>query len=160
MFMCRWPNGDLSFISSRNKKEAIVMLDEWGDAELAELRQVQDLMLDFHLTDDGELEFQEFGEGCLEDIWDRAYPVLSAAKRNAATNGAGEVTARGRDSIRNAVQTEKQRLVGKRTGKAANTELGKLVQARLGAPAALVNRYVKQAAVDVLKKTLTSGRKQ
>ena len=76
MFMCRWPNGDLSFVSSRNKEEAIVMLDEWGDAELAELRQVQDLMLDFSLTDEGELAFQEFGEGCLEDIWDRAYPIL------------------------------------------------------------------------------------
>ena len=136
------------------------MLDEWGDAEVAELRQVQDLMLDFSLTDEGELVFQEFGEACLEDIWDQAYPVLSEAKRNAATNGAGEVTARGRDSIRNAVQTEKQRLVGKKTGKAANTELGKLVQARLGAPAILVNRYVKQAAVEVLKKTPTSGRKQ
>jgi hypothetical protein len=37
------------------------MLDEWGDAELAELRHVQDLMLDFSLTDDGELAFQGFG---------------------------------------------------------------------------------------------------
>ncbi len=136
------------------------MLDEWGDAEVAELRQVQDLMLDFSLTDDGELVFQEFGEGCLEDIWDRAYPVLSEAKRNAPANGAGEITSRGKDAIRNAVQTEKQRLVGKKTGKAADTELGKSVQARLGAPAVLVNRYVKQAAAEVLKKTPTSGRKQ
>ena len=117
-------------------------------------------MLDFSLTDDGELVFQEFGEGCLEDIWDRAYPVLSEAKRNALANGAGEITARGKDTLRNAVQTEKQRLVGKKTGKAADTELGKSVQSRLGAPAVLVNRYVKQAAADVLKKTPTSGRKQ
>jgi hypothetical protein len=160
MFMCRWPNGDLSFVSSQNKEEAIVMLDEWGGAEVAELRQVQDVMLDFSLTDEGELVFQEFGEGCLEDIWDRAYPVLSEAKRNAPTNRAGEITARGKDAIRNAVEAEKQRLVGKKTGKAADTELGKSVQARLGAPAVLVNRYVKQAAAEVLKKTPTSGRKQ
>ena len=136
------------------------MLDEWGDAELAELRQVQDLMLDFRLTDDGELEFQEFGEGCLEDIWDRAYPVLSEAKRNSPANRAGEITARGKDTIRKAVQSEKQRLVGKKTSKAADTELGKSVQAQLGASAVLVNRYVKQAAAEVLKKTPTSGRKQ
>jgi hypothetical protein len=66
MFMCRWPNVDLSFVSSRNKEEAIVMLDEWGDAEVTELRQVQDLMLDFSLTDDGELVFQEFAKGVLK----------------------------------------------------------------------------------------------
>ena len=40
-------------------------------------------MLDFGLTDDGELVFQEFAERYLEDPWDRAYPVLSQAKRTA-----------------------------------------------------------------------------
>ena len=69
------------------------MLDEWGDAELAELRQVQDLMMAFSLTDEGELAFQDFGEGCIEDIWDRAYPILSETKRNAPANSAGEITA-------------------------------------------------------------------
>ena len=30
MFMCRWMNGDVSFVSARTKDDAIVILDE-GD---------------------------------------------------------------------------------------------------------------------------------
>jgi hypothetical protein len=78
--MCRWPNADLSFVSARNKEDAIVMLDEFGNAEQAELRQIQDFMVDFGLTDDGELELKAFGECVLDDIWERAYPVLSQAR--------------------------------------------------------------------------------
>ncbi len=77
--MCRWPNGDLSFVSARNKEDAIVMLDEWDNADLAELKAIRNFMVDFRLTDRGELELQEFGEGVLDDILERAYPVLSQA---------------------------------------------------------------------------------
>src|SRR5712671_4463740 len=79
IFMCRWPNGDLSFVSARNKEDAVVMLDEWDNAELAELRQIRNFMVDFRLTDRGEMELQAFGEDVLNDIWERAYPVLSQA---------------------------------------------------------------------------------
>ena len=37
MFMCRWMNGDVSFVSARTKEDAIVKLDEWDDAEGAEI---------------------------------------------------------------------------------------------------------------------------
>jgi hypothetical protein len=62
--------------------------------------------------------------------------------------------------IRKAVKVEKNRLTGKKKPKLADTELGKSVQSQMGAPAALVNRYIKQIATEVLKKSPTSGRKQ
>jgi len=158
--MCRWPNGDLSFVCARNKEDAIIMLDEWDNAELAELRQIQNFMVDFRLTDDGELELQAFGERSLDDIWDRAYPLLSQTRLDALSNSAGDLTFSGKEMIRKAVQAEKQRLTGKKKRKLADTELGKSVQNQMGAPAALVNRYVKQVATEVLKKSPTSGRKQ
>jgi hypothetical protein len=157
--MCRWPNGDLSFVSATNKEDAIVMLDEWDNAELAELGQIQNFMVDFGLTDDGELELQAFGERALEDIWERAYPVLSQTRLEAARDGADEPTPSGKEKIREAVRAERQRLDGKRKRKLANTELGKSLQNQLGAPAILVNRYVKQAATEMLKKTPTIRRK-
>ena len=40
VFMCRWPNGDLSFVAARSKEDATVMLDEWDNAKVAELRQI------------------------------------------------------------------------------------------------------------------------
>jgi hypothetical protein len=30
MFMCRWMNGDVSFVSARTKEDVIGMLGEWG----------------------------------------------------------------------------------------------------------------------------------
>jgi len=33
VFMCRWPNGDFSFVSARNKSKAIEALDEIDNAE-------------------------------------------------------------------------------------------------------------------------------
>jgi endonuclease/exonuclease/phosphatase family metal-dependent hydrolase len=160
MFMCRWPNGDLSFVFARNREDAIIMLDEWDNAELAELRQIQSFMVDFNLTDEGELELQAFGERSQDDIWDRAYPVIDQARRNAPRNSAGELTEPGKEMMREAVQAEKQRLTAKKKLRVADTELGRLAQSQMGAPAALVNRQVKQAAIEVLKKSPTSGPKQ
>jgi hypothetical protein len=157
--MCRWPNGDVSFVSARSKEDAIIMLDEWDNAELAELRQIRDFMVDFRLTDDGELDFHAFGERVWNDIWERAYPALAQTKIDAPTDSRGELTQAGQESIRKAVRAERQRLQGKRKGKLADTELGKSIQSRLGAPAVLVNRYVKQAASEMLKKSPTIGRK-
>jgi hypothetical protein len=157
--MCRWPNGDLSFVSARNKEDAIVLLDEWDNAEVAELRQIQDFMVDFRLTDDGDLEFHAFGERLLDDIWERAYPVLDPARLTAPTDSAGELTRAGQKTIREAVRAERQRLHGKKKRKLADTELGKSIQGQMDAPAVLVNRYVKQAASEMLKKSPTVGRK-
>ena len=130
------------------------MLDEWDDADLAELMQIRNFMVDFRLTDRGELELQEFGEGVLDEIWERAYPVLSRAKLDAELKPSGE------EMIRSAVRAEKQRLSGKKKRKLADTEIGKTLQGQMGAPAALANRYVKQVATEMLKKSPSSGRKQ
>jgi hypothetical protein len=158
-FMCRWPNGDVSFVSARNKEDAVIMLDEWDNAELAELRQIRDFMVDFRLTDDGELDFHSFGEHVLDDIWERAYPLLAQTRLTAQTDEAGELTLAGQETIREAVRAERQRLRCKRKRKLADTELGKSIQSQMDASAVLVNRYVKQAASEVLKKTPTGGRK-
>lgn len=157
--MCRWPNGDLSFVSARNREDAIIVLDEWDNAELAELTPIRDFMVDFRLTDDGELELQAFGGRALDGIWERAFPVLSQARLNASTDSADELTRSDKETIRKAVQAERQRLRGKRKLKLADTEIGKSVQSQTGAPAALVNRQVKQVTADMLKKSPIIGRK-
>jgi hypothetical protein len=113
VFMCRWPNGDLSLVSARNREEAIIALDEFDNAELAELRQIRDFMVDFRLADGGKLELQGFGESCQDEIWNQAYPVLAKAMAEASKNDMGESTLAGKKSIRAAVKAEKQRLIGK-----------------------------------------------
>src|SRR3954463_1227558 len=87
MFMCRWMNGDVSFVSARTKEDAIVMLDEWDDAEGAEIIQIRDFMVDFRLNDEGDLELAEFAESCRDTILEKAYPRL----REAITAANGEL---------------------------------------------------------------------
>jgi hypothetical protein len=33
LYLCRWPNGDCSVVWARNKEDAIVELDQVGNAE-------------------------------------------------------------------------------------------------------------------------------
>ncbi len=83
--MCRWLNGDVSFVSARTKEDAIVMLDEWDNAEGAEISQIRDFMVDFRLNDEGDLELAEFGESCRDAILEKAYPRLLEAMPTAPT---------------------------------------------------------------------------
>ena len=78
VFICRWPNGDCSFVSARSQTAAIVRLDEIDNAETAELFQVSKFMLHLRLANDGAFEFQDFDE----DAWDsvhEVYPYLREA---------------------------------------------------------------------------------
>lgn len=159
MFMCRWPNGDLSFVHARSKEEAIIALDEWDNAELAELMRVSEFMVDFRLNADGELEVQDFGEVIRDCIGEKAFPLLTEARR-AAFADSDEPDRAGKRMIRKAVEQEKKRLVGKKRLKLAETELGKSIQRRTGAPAALVNRHVKRRATQVLERSPATERKQ
>jgi hypothetical protein len=116
-------------------------------------------MVDFRLNSEGELELQEFGEVLNDHVWEKAFPILTEARRVALADG-DEPTSAGKEMIRKAVQREKERLVGKKRLKTADTELGKSIQKQTGAPAVLVNRYVKRRATQVLEHSSTTGRKQ
>jgi len=70
-------NDNVSFVSARTKEDAVVMLDEWDDAEGAEISQIRDFMVDFRLNDEGHLELAEFGESCRDTILEKAYLVCS-----------------------------------------------------------------------------------
>jgi hypothetical protein len=159
IFMCRWPNGDLSFVHAATKEDAIIALDEWDNAEMAQITRVSDFMVDFRLNAEGELELQAFGEALNDHIGEKAFPLLTEARRLALADG-DEPTQTGKKMIRKAVQQEKERLMGKKRVKPADTELGKSIQKQIGAPAALVNRYVKRRATQILEHSSTTGRKQ
>jgi hypothetical protein len=55
------------------------MLDEWDDAERAEISQIRDFMVDFRLNDEGNLELAEFGESWRDKILGKAYSRLLRA---------------------------------------------------------------------------------
>jgi hypothetical protein len=159
VFMCRWPNGDVSFVSARNKEDAIIALDEFDNAELAALFKINNFMLDFRLADNGELVFQGSGDECHAEIVDRAYPLVAKALVDAPRTVAGELTAKGKRLVATAIEAEKKRPLRK-TPKVADTELGKSLQQQLGASSVLVNRRMEDVATRVLERLPSSGREQ
>ena len=137
VFMCRWPNGDCSFVAARTKAEAIMTLDEVDNAEAAVVRRVQDFMVHLNLVDQGEFQFEDFGEQTWQDV-DRAYPYLADA------DGASLET------VREAVTKERERL-DERNRKLASTELGRRIQSTMDAPSVLVDKIVQDLAKETLE---------
>jgi len=62
VYCCRWPDGDISFVAARNKKEAVIALDEYGDAETSDIFTVDDFMLHLRLDDNAKLACRSVGE--------------------------------------------------------------------------------------------------
>ena len=111
VYMCRWENGDVSFVSASSKKDACFFLDEFGDAELEDVHLAKDFMVSFRLTDDGEVELAEIGENTDDLFREKIYPVLDRVQMEEC-GGRDEPTAKGKRRIREAVQQERTRLAG------------------------------------------------
>ncbi len=75
LYLCRWPNGDSSFVSATSKEAAVEALDEVDNAEGCPLSVVRHFMVHFRLAEDGTFEFESFGEAT-EEALRQAYPIL------------------------------------------------------------------------------------
>jgi len=53
LYLCRWPNSDVSVVLARNKNEAIIRLDEFENPEGAQITRLTDFLADFQLNDEG-----------------------------------------------------------------------------------------------------------
>ena len=62
LYLCRWPNGDCSVVWDSTKGAAVELLDEIANAEGCPLTPIRDFMVHFHLTDEGRLQLEGFGE--------------------------------------------------------------------------------------------------
>ncbi|MFN2511328.1 MAG: hypothetical protein ABR568_07770, partial [Pyrinomonadaceae bacterium] len=110
VYLCRWPNGDLTVVGAPSKQEAIVLLDEFGNADHADIFQVAEFLADFRLTDRGEFELSRFGEAADDRIMEKAYPLLWKAMLSDAAAGLDENSKEYRKVIHAAVQEERTRL--------------------------------------------------
>jgi hypothetical protein len=86
LFICRWQNGDFSAVSASSREEAIELLDEVGNADVAEVFTAKRFMVHYQLKEqvDGleelvPVDFEGFGEETYEMLRERVYPVYSQA---------------------------------------------------------------------------------
>ena len=153
VFLCRWPNGDISIVAARNKDDAIEKLDEFGNADHADLFQLPDFMVDFTLKDGGSLELGDpgFGERTLNQIMEKAYPELEETLMSDELERVQQGTPEYQTVIRRAAEAERNRLSRrKKKVKEPKTELGKQIQKQTGAPAVMVDRIFEQVGKEVL----------
>jgi hypothetical protein len=133
LYLCRWPNGDFSIVKADSKRAAVVALDEWAGAEPDWLVPMDHCMIDFALSDDGELELTEFGEETADLVWDHCYPELRAllSGPNATRRQLGKRNPETTQRIRTAVRRERERLWdGQGATAPASTALGQELQKR------------------------------
>lgn len=156
LFLCRWPNGDCSVVWARNKEDAIVELDQVGNAEASPIAQVRTFQVHFVLTDRGELVLEGLGEGTREEMVSCAYPLLDKALSDAYDDGAydsyEELPPDRRAAIAHAVEQERGRIDLDQTQRIEPlTELGRDIKHQTDMPTVLIDRAVRQAATKRLK---------
>ena len=160
LYLCRWPNGDASVVMARNKTDAIIQLDEFENAEYAEISRLNEFLVDFALNDEGRLELAGVGEGTENIIMDVAFPDLEATLTSDELVDMSPDNPEYQRKVREAVEWERKRLWDKRKMKKVRepkTELGKRLKKSTGAASALVDQLVDEMADEILDETEAEG---
>ena len=151
VYLCRWPNGDCSIVQARDKKTATIKLDEVANAEGCPLVRLTECQIHFHLTHEGQLELESFGEETESGIWNFCCPVLDGVLTDKAPE---QWSATEREAVRQAVRQERDR-VSPADVPEPETALGRDIKAKLGAPTALVDEIIRQEGKETLRKLKT-----
>lgn len=122
LFICRWQNGDFSAVSAASRDEAMELLDEVGNADVADVFTVRNFMVHFQLKEEADdveelvpVELEGFGEETYDILRQRVYPVYSKASDEADEDwpATGEVPKEKRDAalkvLNEALVTERMR---------------------------------------------------
>ncbi len=148
VFLCRWPNGDISIVEAGNKADADFKLDEFGNADQADLYQLRNFMMDLTLGRDGDFLVKDFGEETFDQIMELAYPKLNEVF------GSDD-----KGAIQKAVESERKRLWGsKKNLPEPKTEWAEGVQKLMGSSTVVADRLVERAAKKKLKKYRPKGK--
>ena len=144
VFICRWPNGDLSAVHARSRDAAAIMLDEVDDADYAELFAVKNFMVHLSLqkqiTATGligivPLEFEGFGESLQFLLAERAYPAYHEAHSH--LEGVDPISESDLEKLNLAVEAERKRLLdSQREPKLSDDPQAAMLQERFGMPRA------------------------
>ncbi len=157
VYMCRWPNGDFSFVSAANKQEAVETLDEIANPEGCSLSVVENFRVHFRLEEDGTFELEGFGEETEEVIW-KEYPILDKTLDHVFGEVQGEpLTREEMQVIGEAVSKERERVKAQKV-KQPTTHLGQEIKKVMDVPTSVIEREIEETALEKLKKFKPKGK--
>lgn len=149
LYLCRWPNGEISIVHARNRADALYLLDEEDNAEGCPIVKLADFMVHFSIGDEGNLRLKGFGEGVKDTILEVAYPLVDAALSRAVRESAGDdLTKNGKALVRDAVRKERVRVRARTVS--PKTERGRRMREEFDMPSQVVDRLVRDQAKKVL----------
>lgn len=152
IYLCRWPNGDLSLACGKNRVEVEYVLDEVGDPDCAELTRIKHpVAVHWQLKEKvapnetvlGALEFGSIDERSFSEVCG-AYPILDDVllRENALPEEIGAAVEREKNRVDKSIElsdhpdaAELQRMMGMSKGLAEYYVANTLIR-RNGAPPA------------------------
>jgi len=108
-------------------------------------------MVHFRISDEGEVEFDIFGEVTEHALFELAYPLLNEALLNAPTDEAGNLTTEGQAVISDVVAKERNRIRPKKV-KEPSTERGRAMKKIMRAPTRIIDRVIRESATETLQR--------
>jgi hypothetical protein len=153
LYLCRWPNGDCSVVWARNKDEAVIELNQVGNAEGCPLIPLRQFQVHFRLANEGKLEFESLGEGTSEQLFALAYPVLEQTLDKVygeMDRNQEAFTPEQQTRIQAAIEQERKRVRAAPEDIAEpETEMGRDIKKQTGMASPLINRIVADRRGDV-----------
>jgi hypothetical protein len=108
VYLCRWPNGDLSLVYGQTLKEVFDTLDEIDDPDGCEMVRIKQGAVHFHLSDEGQINFESLSERLLDDL-DKVYPVLDDVRTALLDAGVQPESEEWQQKLREGVRKERAR---------------------------------------------------
>jgi hypothetical protein len=162
LFLCRWPNGDSSVVLAPTRDDALMELDQVGNAEGCPLAELRTFQIHFALTDQGGLALESFGEGTKEELLAFAYPVLERALDEAYGDGHEGFESLPPDrqaAIATAVEQERSRVAADEAATTdPQTNLGSELKGQTDLPTVLIDRLVRHRTTRSLKRFKGRGK--
>lgn len=157
VFMCRWPNGDFSFVSAANQQKAVKTLEEIDNVDGCIFSVVEDFRVHFRLEEDGTFELERFGEMTEEVIW-KEYPILDKTLVQVFEKVQGDrLTRQHMQVIGKAVSQERERVKPQEVQQ-PDTLLGQQGDKLMDAPTSIIDRAIEKSAIEKLKEFKPKGK--
>jgi hypothetical protein len=163
LFLCRWPNGDSSVVLAPTSDDALIELDQVGNAEGCPLAELRTFQIHFALTDQGGLALESFGEDTKEELLAFAYPVLESALDEAygddGHEGFESLPPDRQAAIASAVEQERSRVAADEAATTdPQTKLGSELKGQTDLPTVLIDRLVRHRTTKSLKRFKGRGK--
>ena len=166
MYLCRWSNGDCSAVWAQDEQDAMLKLDEVGDAGGCAISRIPEFQVHFRLTNWGDLELDDFGDETEPAIWRLCYPLLDQVETEIMGEreacGADELTASQRERIRQVVARERERVRSDSDFEHDDDEASGLPHANrrpTGAPIPIVQGFIRDPGAQILKRLKRARRR-